>query len=523
MIEEQADALAEAVRAQVGLSDALSAGLDTPPARFDTVLDRAVGQLTSSFDAQRGGFGSAPKFPRPTLVELCLRHHARRGSARSLELATTTLDAMAAGGIYDHLAGGFARYATDRHWLVPHFEKMLTDQALLARAYLHAWQLTGRAEYRQVLTETLDWVLAGLSDPDGGLWSSVDADAGGTEGAHATFTEDEARRAFDDAGRGDLADATLAWYGIGAVGNWEGTNVLHRPFRAPLIRPAEIEAGRLILLAARERRVQPAIDDKVLTEWNAMAASALAEAAAAPGEARWGAAAERIVDLLFDGSRRSDGRWLRSRQDSRARHLAFAADYAWVVDACTRLGELTGAARWTERATETAHGLLDLFLDETPDRAALFSTGHDADALIVRPTEFQDGAVPSPNSVAALVLFRLGALVGEARFTDVAERLVRTAAPLLEASPLALADLIGAVGLSEDTVEVVVAGDRPDLLAVVRERWLPGAVLAWGERTGSPLWADRPDGAAYVCRRFVCRSPATEATTLAGELPDPGS
>jgi uncharacterized protein len=523
MIEEQADALAEAVRAQVGLSDALSAGLDTPPARFDTVLDRAVGQLTSSFDAQRGGFGSAPKFPRPTLVELCLRHHARRGSARSLELATTTLDAMAAGGIYDHLAGGFARYATDRHWLVPHFEKMLTDQALLARAYLHAWQLTGRAEYRQVLTETLDWVLAGLSDPDGGLWSSVDADAGGTEGAHATFTEDEARRAFDDAGRGDLADATLAWYGIGAVGNWEGTNVLHRPFGAPLIRPAEIEAGRLILLAARERRVQPAIDDKVLTEWNAMAASALAEAAAATGEARWGAAAERIVDLLFDGSRRSDGRWLRSRQDSRARHLAFAADYAWVVDACTRLGELTGAARWTERATETAHGLLDLFLDETPDRAALFSTGHDADALIVRPTEFQDGAVPSPNSVAALVLFRLGALVGEARFTDVAERLVRTAAPLLDASPLALADLIGAVGLSEDTVEVVVAGDRPDLLAVVRERWLPGAVLAWGERTGSPLWADRPDGAAYVCRRFVCRSPATEATTLAGELPDPGS
>ena len=522
MIEEQADALADAVRHQVGLSDALSASLDTPPARFDTVLDRAVGQLTSSFDAQRGGFGSAPKFPRPTLVELCLRHHARRGSARSLELATTTLDAMAAGGIYDHLAGGFARYSTDRHWLVPHFEKMLTDQALLARAYLHAWQLTGRAEYRQVLTETLDWVLAGLSDPRGGLWSSVDADAGGTEGAHATFTEDEARRAFDDAGRGDLADATIAWYGIGAVGNWEGTNVLHRPFGAPLLRPGEIEEGRLILLAARERRVQPAIDDKVLTEWNAMAASALAEAAAATGEARWGAAAERICDLLFDGSRRADGRWLRS-QDPRARHLAFAADYAWVVDACTRLGELTGAARWTERATETAHGLLDLFLDETEDRAALFSTGHDADALIVRPTEFQDGAVPSPNSVAAVALFRLGALIGEARFTDVAERLVRTAAPLLEASPLALADLIGAVGLSEEAVEVVVTGDRPDLLAVVRERWLPGAVLAWGERTGSPLWADRPDGAAYVCRRSVCRSPATEATTLSAELPDPGS
>jgi hypothetical protein len=523
LIEEQADALAEAVRRQVGLADVLTLDVDAPAPRFDDLLDRAVEQLSRSFDQQLGGFGPAPKFPRPTLVELCLRHHARRGSARSLELATTTLDAMAAGGIYDHLAGGFARYSTDRRWLVPHFEKMLTDQALLSRAYLHAWQLTGRAEYRQVMAETLDWVLDGLSDPDGGLWSSVDADAGGVEGAHATFSVEEARRALEDAGRPDLADDVMAWYGIVAGGNWEGTNVLHRPLGAPLGRPAEIEEGRRILLAARSGRVQPAIDDKVLTEWNAMAACALAEAAAATGESRWAAAAERIADLLFDGSRRADGRWLRSRQNGRARHLAFAADYAWVLDACTRLGELTGTARWTARAAETAHGLLDLFLDETDDRTVLYSTGHDGDALLVRPQEFGDGAVPSPNSVAASALFRLGALVGESRFTEVAERLVRTAAPLVEESPLALADLLGAVGLGEDMVEVVVAGDRPDLVSVVRERWLPGAVLAWGERTESPLWEGRRDGAAYVCRRFVCRSPATEPTTLRGELPDPGS
>jgi uncharacterized protein YyaL (SSP411 family) len=523
LIEEQADALADAVRRQVALADVLASDLDAPALVFDDLLDTVAAQLARSFDAELGGFGPAPKFPRPTFVELCLRHHARRNSAQSLELATRTLDAMAAGGIYDHLAGGFARYSTDRHWLVPHFEKMLTDQALLARAYLHAWQLTGRAEYRQVLDETLDWVLSGLSDKDGGLFSSVDADAGGVEGAHATFTLAEARRAFDEAGRPDLAEATLAWYGITERGNWEGTNVPHRPLGAPLLRPPEVEAGRAILLAARSERVQPAIDDKVLTEWNAMAASALAEAAAATGEGRWAAAAERICDLLFDGSRRADGRWLRSRQEGKARHLAFAADYAWLVDACTRLGELTGAARWTDRATETAHGLLDLFLDEDGDRRVLYSTGHDAEALVVRPQEFGDGAVPSPNSVAAGALIRLGALTGVDRFREVGEGLVRTAAALLAESPLALADLIGAVGLQEDLVEVVVAGDRPDLVSTVRRRWLPGAVLAWGERTASALWEGRTDGSAYVCRRFVCRSPAGDPTTLEAELPDPGS
>jgi len=523
LVEEQADALAEAVRHQVALSDTLTANLDAPAPHFDDLLDRAVGQLSRSFDETLGGFGAAPKFPRPTLVELCLRHHVRRGSARSLEMATTTLDAMAAGGIYDHLAGGFARYSTDRRWLVPHFEKMLTDQALLARAYLHAWQLTGRADYAQVLAETLDWVLDELTEPTGGLWSSVDADAGGIEGAHVTFTLEEARRAFSSAGRQDLAEATIAWYGIGAEGNWEGTNVLHRPAGRPLARPADVEEGRLILLAARAARPRPAIDDKVLTEWNAMAASTLAEASAATGEARWAAAAARICDLLFDQSRRADGRWLRSRQNGRARHLAFATDYAWLVDACTRLGELSGEARWTERATEIAQALIDLFLDEGDGAASLYSTGHDADALVVRPKEFQDGAVPSPNSVAATALLRLGALTGDARLTDVATRLIHTAAPLLEESPLALADLLVAVGLAEDLVEVVVAGDRPDLLSVVRGRWLPGAVLAWGERTSSPLWEGRRDGAAYVCRHFVCRAPATDPATLGEELPDPGS
>jgi hypothetical protein len=249
----------------------------------------------------------------------------------------------------------------------------------------------------------------------------------------------------------------------------------------------------------------------------------LAEAAAATGERRWGTAAVRICDLLFDSSRRADGRWLRSRQKGTARHLAFASDYAWLLEACTRLGELTGEARWTERARQSADALIDVFLDERDGRSAFYSTGHDADPLVVRPKEFNDGAVPSPNAVAVNALLRLGALTGDARLSGVAERVLATASTLLEESPLALADLVPALGLAEGMVEVVVAGDRPDLLGAVRSRWLPGSVLAWGERTDSPLWEGRRDGAAYVCRRFVCRAPAEDPGTLEAELPDSGS
>jgi len=512
-VESQADQLVGAVAGDVRLVDRLATDGPATVPEFADVLDATVASLAERFDAQWGGFGPAPKFPRPTLVELCLRHHRRTGTPRSLAMATTTLDAMAAGGMYDHLAGGFARYSTDDRWLVPHFEKMLTDQALLARAYLHGWQATGRPDYLQVATETLDYVVADLANPAGGLCSSEDADAAGVEGGHATFTWAQAADALADAGRPDLVEAATSWYGITEGGNWEGTTVLSRPVGAPLRRPDDVEEARRILLAARRRRPQPARDDKVLTEWNAMAVATLAEAAAATGHPGWAERAEGLAEGLYTDLRRADGRWLRSLGTDVA---GFAADYAWLVDCWTRVGELTGRPQWTDRAAEAADALLDLFWDD--DVGGLFTTGDDAEAPVVRAKEAVDGAVPSANSVAAVALLRLAALTGADRFEAAGRRILEVSAPLLDQHPMAVADLVAAVALDADRTEVVVAGDRPDLLAVVRGRWLPDAVVAWGDPSGSPLWVDRPPGTAYVCRRFACQAPAADPGTLAAQL-----
>jgi hypothetical protein len=518
-VEGQADALLDAVRREVRLADTLAGRVEGPVTvpDLDTLVDGLVNHLETGFDAEWGGFGPAPKFPRPSLVELCLLHHQRTGSARSLTLAATTLDAMARGGLYDHLAGGFARYSVDRFWLVPHFEKMLTDQALLARAYLHAWQVTGNDEYRHVMAETLDWVLDELAAPGGGLFSSVDADAAGVEGSHATFTADQVRAALHAGGLEEHADEVLAFYSVGEAGNFEGTNVLHRPLGAPLARPEVVEAARRVLLDARRRRPQPGVDDKVLLEWNAMAATTLAEAAEATGNAEWGVAAERIVDFCFAALRTPDGSWHRSWQGTAAPHLAFAADLAWLLESCTALGQLTGSARWSERAREVADALLDGYWDSAGG-GGLFTTHRDAEALVVRPKDLLDGATPSASSTAATALARLSLLTGSDAERAAAERLVELAAPLLGEHAIAVCDLLFAVALLQEGTEIVIAGKRPDLLAEARSHWQPGAVLAWGERTDSPLWDGRLDGFAYVCHHFACQTPAGDPATLATQL-----
>jgi hypothetical protein len=543
-IEQQADALLEAIAAEASITDRFGAGQAASPGRVGTgavpslpdVLETAVAELSERFDPDDGGFGPAPKFPRPTLVELCLRHHRTTGAPASAAMAARTLDAMAAGGIYDHLAGGFARYSTDARWLVPHFEKMLTDQVLLARAYLHSWQETGNPDHRQVVDETLDYVVSDLSAPEGGLCSSEDADAGGVEGGHATFTVEQVRTALTEGGRPDLVEAAIDWYGVTEGGNWEGTNVLRRPLGGRLARPEPVEEARRLLLGFRRRRPSPARDDKVLTEWNAMAVATLAESAGATGNPRWAAAAVEVGEFLFERLRRPDGRWLRCLG---APTPAFCADYAWVVEACLRLSALTGAAVWIERAREIADRMTVLFVDG--GSGGLFTVGDDGEHLVVRGKEWLDGALPSANSVAALALLRLGALTGDSRYRQIGERVVELAAPLLDRHPTAVADMVGALALVDagpggggaggggagggaggpgqaGVTEVVITGDRPDLLAVVSRRWLPDAVVAWGERWDSPLWEGRADGAAFVCRHAVCGVPATDPATLASQL-----
>jgi hypothetical protein len=485
------------------------------PAR--TVLDDAVTALELQFDAEWGGFGRAPKFPQPSSLDLLLRVHAHTRSSSALRMVTTTLDAMASGGVYDHLGGGFHRYSVDAFWMVPHFEKMLYDQALLARVYLHAWQATGEARYLQVVEETVTYVMRDLLQPEGGIASAEDADSEGEEGRFYVWRVDEVEAVLP----ADEATAAVEWWGLTKAGNFEGANILHRPRRGELLRTGPVENARQALLAAREKRVRPGLDDKVLAEWNALFVATLAEAGAAAQREAWVEGARTVAQFLLDALRRADGRWLRSWQGGRAgRHLAYAADYAALVDAFTRLAEATGEAHWVAEARQTADGLLDLFGDA--ERGGVHTTGRDAEQLITRAKDLLDNATPAANSSAAVALLRLGALTGERRYEQAGEGILRLLKEPVERHPTAFAHLLAAVDLATaGPTEVVVAGDRPDLVQAVHSRLLPNAVLAWGERYPSPLWEGRADGAAYVCRHYACGLPATTVADLTTQLDGP--
>ena len=280
---------------------------------------------------------------------------------------------------------------------------------------------------------------------------------------------------------------------------------------------AELERARTLLFERRSRRPRPGLDDKVLTEWNSHWVAALAEAGVALGRPDWIEAAEATASFLLASLRRDDGRWMRSWQvDAGARHLAFAGDHAALVDAFTRLGEATGRRRWFDAATDTADAMLTLFWDTT--NGGLFTTGSDGERLVTRDKDIQDGAIPSANSTAALALLRLHALTGDGYLRDRAEDILRLVGPLAREAPAGFGVLLAALDLHHrGTTEIVVAGDRPDLLEVIRERHLPSAVVAWGERFDSPLWEGRVDGAAYVCRGHTCELPARDAETLRGQ------
>jgi uncharacterized protein len=536
-IEADAERLAEAIRAGGGLptSSTFSGdGGDDRPSTAPSPLPQAARALAARFDPEWGGFGQAPKFPQPSMLDLLLQAWRRSGDPGTLEVVTTTLDAIASGGIYDHLAGGFARYSTDRRWLVPHFEKMLYDNALLTRVYLHAWQATGADRYRQVVEETAGYLLAPPMRQQGaGFSSAEDADSEGVEGRFYVWERDEVVA---------VAGAeTAAWYGVSQGGNWEGHNILFRPQRGVLARPAEVETGRRALLAARERRVRPGLDDKVLTEWNAMAVAALAEAGAALGRPAWVETAVEVAEFLQRELRREDGRWLRSWQAGswqsgtgtdgaggpggpgrrQARHLAYAADHAWLVEAFTRLAEATGQARWIHEARRVADDLLRLFWD--PEEGGFHTAGTDAEVLIARPKDTYDGALPSANSVATLALLRLAALTGELSYRDRAEQLLERMGPALATAPTAFSAMVAAADLSAGGItEVAVTGTRPDLVATVQGAYRPEVVLAWGERYDSPLWegreGDGEGGLAYVCRNWACQAPVAEPAALATSL-----
>jgi uncharacterized protein YyaL (SSP411 family) len=516
-LEEQAEAITASIDEGVQLPEAGA----VPGAELFTMATNA---LVSQIDQHDGGFGRAPKFPQTFAIDVLLREYRRTGRDVALDAALLSLDAMAAGGIYDHLGGGFARYATDNRWLIPHFEKMLYDQALLARVYLHAWQLTGAPRFRRTLDETIAYVLRDLRHPAGGFFAAEDADSEGVEGKFYVWSIDEVRSIC-----GADADAAIDWYGITSQGNWEDTNILERPVRGDLERPPAVERARAALFAHRTTRVRPGLDDKVLTEWNALMLSTLAEAAAATGDRDWLEAAVANGEFLCSNLRNDAGRWLRSWQgpiDSpasagTARILAFSTDHGALVEAFIRLHEATGDPRWLREAVDTANALVDLFDD--PDGVGVFTNGADADALIARPKELMDNATACANSLAAVGLLRLAAITGDERHRDVGEAIVAMLAEPAGRIPLGFGHLLFAAELSIlGTEEILVAGDRPDLVAEVQRRWLPRSVLTWGEPGDSPLWEGRTatdaSNRAYVCRNSVCDVPAITIEELRHRL-----
>ena len=512
-VERAGSALAEQISERL----AGAAAVDTPVSAG--ILDAALLVAQRDFDVRNGGWGRAPKFPQPMIIELLLRMYVASGDTGALATARRSLDAMAAGGIYDQLGGGFARYATDAIWLVPHFEKMLYDNAQLARVYVHAWQVTGEVRYREVAEETLAFVKRELLTTDGGFAASLDADTGGEEGATYVWSKAEIEAAL-----GADAERFSRAYGVTEEGNWEGHNILTRADESAA---PDLANARARLLAVRQQRPQPARDGKVLTSWNGLMIAAFADAAAAFGDPRLADVAARAAGLILDRVRDENGRLRRSWKDGHARHAALLEDHAHLAEGLLSLYEATSDERWFVAARELADTILARFADP---QGGFFDTADDHEALITRPKGMQDNALPSGGAMASHALLRLAALTGEARYREAAERAVAQVAPLAQSYPTAFAQWLNAVTLATgELLEIAIVGepgaaDTAALLGEVRSGYRPLAVVAAGESEGSavPLLHDRPmrDGraTAYVCRNFACRAPVTEPADLAEQL-----
>ena len=490
----------------------LAGAASLPPAEGDMdpgSLDRAVQVLRRDYDQAHGGFSTAaPKFPPASTIEFLLARGER-------QMALHTLRAMASGGMFDQVGGGFARYSVDARWVIPHFEKMLYDNALLARTYLHGFQVSGEPFFARVCTETLDWALRDLRQEEGGFASSLDADSEGVEGRFYVWTPDEMRAALgDDA----LSEAAIPHFGLSGPPNFEGS---WAPVRATTD-PEALGEIKARLRAAREQRVWPALDDKRLTAWNALMISALADAGAALERPDYTDAAVACAEFIWRDMRDDDGRLLRTFNRGQARLGAYLEDHAFLLEAMLTLYEATFDPRWFDAARKLAETTLARFSDE--QRGGFFATADDHETLIARRKELEDTPIPAGASSAAYGLLRLAALTGDRRYEDAALGVLRLVHEVAPQHPAAFGHLLQALDFHYASVkEVAIVGpDAGALERVVRAEFRPHLVLAGGPEDGVPLLAGREpvDGraAAYVCEHFTCLRPVTEPDELAALL-----
>ncbi|HEX5471934.1 MAG TPA: thioredoxin domain-containing protein, partial [Lacipirellulaceae bacterium] len=507
------------------------------------LIDASVAQLRRTFDNTYGGFGQAPKFPHPMDLQLLVRTSHRTGQQGPLEMVRLTLDRMAAGGIYDHLGGGFARYSVDARWLVPHFEKMLYDNALLASAYLDAYLVTGDANYARVLRETLNYVIRDMMNPGGGFYSTEDADSDGHEGLFYTWTPAEVEAVL-----GTERGATFCRvYDVSDVGNFEGRNILNLPktleqcaailHRGPRDLALELAESREKLFAAREKRIRPGRDDKVIVAWNGLMIDAMARAGSGLNEPEYAIVADDVANFILSRMRRDDGRLLHSWRNGHAKLDAYLDDYAALANGLVSLYE----ANFQERCIEAAVQLMEMVLDKFADAAVggFFYTASDHEQLITRTKELTDSSIPSGNGLAATALLRLGRLLGRSDYLAAAERTLAAAVPIMQRAPMATGQMLLALDCYIGPAnELVLVGDmsREDTkqaIVAVHGRYMPRTVFAARDTCSADSTAaqsthlndmfagkESSDGLPmlYVCENFACQAPAMGLAAIESEL-----
>ena len=504
----------------------------------DDVMYRAYRAIAGQFDDQYGGIGMQPKFPQPMTYEFLLRYYVRTEDPQALEMVELTLDRMAKGGIYDQIGGGFHRYSTDTFWLVPHFEKMLYDNALLVRLYLHAYQVTENPLYRRIVEDTLDYVLREMTDSEGGFYSAQDADSEGVEGKFFIWLPKEI---IDVLGK-DTGEQINRYYGVTPQGNFEGRNILNvadgpaTPSADSGVTADEFEAllpgARAKLLEARDKRVRPGLDDKILTAWNGMMLRAWSEAGAVLGRQDYIDIGKQNANFLLSNMR-ADERLLRTYRDGRAKLNGYLEDYALLIDGLIALHEATFEERWLADAIALGQAMVDLFWDESSSQ--FYDTGRDHEELIVRPRDVSDNAMPSGSSAATEALIRLAIVTGDGDHKRRAITALRSVQDMMARLPAGAGNWLCALEFYLSNVkEIAIIGDRddPDTQALLREvhrRFLPNRVLVGSAKGNDGLAAlpllegremlnGRPT--AYVCRNYVCQLPVTDAGALAGQLVD---